>query len=379
MNKKLSRVVDLCKLLKNKSFFLFGPRGAGKSKLIETDLPGTLVYDLLHAPTFERLARRPTVIEEESKPGGLVVIDEVQKLPKLLDEAHRLIEKRSVRFLLTGSSARKLKRGGANLLAGRAREARLFPLVTAEIPHFDLMRYLSVGGLPGIYLSDEPWEDLKAYTGTYLREEIQAEGTVRRFDSFVKFLDLAATKVGEEVNYESLGGDCGVSGRTISSYFEVLEDTLIGLMLHPYQKTRKRKATARAKFYLFDTGVSNALLGTREIVPSTSLFGTRFEQFIGLEMRAYLSYRRRDETLSFWRSQSGFEVDFIVGDRIAIEVKATELVQDRDLKGLLALKEEAIFEDYIVVSRDPRRRVIKGVTILPWQEFCTELWGDRIV
>lgn len=272
--------------------------------MIANTLQGSRVFGLLDAAIFDRLARCPKIIEEELAPGDLIVIDEVQKLPSILDELHRLIERREQRFLLTGSSARKLKRGGSNLLAGRARQASLFPLTSSEIPNFDLAKYLTVGGLPGIYLSDDPWEDLKAYTGTYLREEIQSEAIVR----------------------------------TVRSYFEVLEDTLIGFLLPPHSKTERRKAVSRPKFYLLDLGVTNALLNQKSIARTSSDDDTRFEQFIALELRAWLSYYRSDDRLTFWRSQSGFEVDFVIGDTFAIEVKATEPGQERDLKGIRALR-----------------------------------------
>ena len=257
---KFKRILNLHELLAKKSFFLFGPRATGKSFLIHQDFKNARLFDLLHAPTFDRLSRRPTLISEQGVDrDALVVIDEVQKLPRLLDEVHRLIEKHGTRFLLTGSSARKLRHGGANLLAGRAWKSSLFPLVSAEIPDFDLSRHLLLGGLPVVLNSSDPWEELKAYTGTYLREEIFAESIVRKLDAFVSFLDIASTKTGEEINYVSLGSDTGISPRTIQNFFEVLEDTLVGFRLPPFRKTRARKAVSREKFYLFDLGVTSSL------------------------------------------------------------------------------------------------------------------------
>jgi predicted AAA+ superfamily ATPase len=376
----IGRVVNLPDLLLKKSFFFFGQRGVGKSFLIRHQLPGAKVYDLLHAPTLDRLARRSTLIGEElTEDDKLVVIDEIQRIPRLLDEVHRLIESRGTRFLLTGSSARKLRRGGANLLAGRAWEARLFPLVSDELGDFDLMRHLLVGGLPSVWQSDDPWEELKAYTGTYLREEIIAEAVVRKLDSFVSFLDVAATKVGEEVNYESMASDCRVSARTIESFFTLLEDTLIGFRLKPYRRTVRRKATARAKFYLADLGIASSLLGRRELVPGTSPFGVAFEHFIILELRAYLAYRRRDEELSFWRSRANHEVVALIGKQLAIEVKAAELTQDKHLKSLRALREEGQIERFAVVSRDPHPRCVDGINIYPWKTFLRLLWADKLL
>jgi predicted AAA+ superfamily ATPase len=375
----ITRILNLPNLLHEKSFFLLGPRATGKSRLIRNTLPGARVFDLLDSTVFDRLARRSKLLEEESSEQDLIVIDEVQKLPGILDEVHRLIEKRNQRFLLTGSSARKLKRGGANLLAGRARQANLFPLTWHEIASFKLDSFLAVGGLPGIHLSRSPWEDLKAYAGTYLREEIQSEAVVRRFDAFVRFLDIAATKSGEEINYESIASDCGVSGRTIRGYFEVLEDTRVGFLLPPFSQTVRRKAVTRSKFYLFDLGVTNVLLDHRTVYKNSPTYGNRFEQFIALELRAYLSYRRRDEKLMFWRSQSGFEVDFVVGTELAIEVKSTALVQERDLKGIRALQDEKLIRHHYVVSQDPSPRVVNGITVLPWEEFLKQLWDDKLL
>jgi uncharacterized protein len=371
----INRILDLPNLLNKKSFFLFGARGSGKTSLIRNTLSDLPRYDLLDASTFSRLSRRPTILAEELGETP-VVIDEIQKLPQLLDEVHRLIEERGARFLLTGSSARKLKRGGANLLAGRAWQANLFPFVSHELGDFSLERYLLRGGLPMVWLSSDPWEELKAYVGTYLREEIFAESQIRRLDAFTHFLDLIALRSGEEINFESVGSDLGVNGKTVRNFLEVLEDTLIGFFVPPYLETRKRKASSRSKFYLFDIGVTNSLLGRKELIPNSDPFGRAFEHFIALELRAYLSYRRLDTKLSFWRSDNRFEVDFVLGSELAIEVKSSELINERDLKGIKMLREEGLQKRYCVVSRDPQRREIQGITIYPWREFLAELWAD---
>lgn len=375
----IPRALDLTKLLQQKSFFLFGQRGVGKSSLVREQLPSAAVFDLLKASTFDRLSRRPELIGEESPDSSIVVIDEIQKLPRLLDEVHRLIEEQGKRFLLTGSSARKLRRGAANLLAGRAWEARLFPLTTAELKdEFDLGKYLCVGGLPGVYLSKYPFEELKAYTGTYLREEIVAEAAVRKYESFVNFLDLIAAKVGEEVNMNSLASDCGVSPKSVAAFLRLLEDTLIGFELPVYRKTKQRKSSARSKFYLSDIGITNSLLGRKEVPQRTDAFGSCFEHFIILELRAYLSYQRRDEQLSFWRTHTGFEVDCLVGEKLAVEVKSTDLVQDRHLKSLRALREEGLIERYAIVSRDESERIVDGISIYPWRIFLEKLWSGEL-
>jgi predicted AAA+ superfamily ATPase len=376
----IQRILNLPNLLNKKSFFLFGCRGTGKTTLIRNTLSELPRYDLLSASTFASLSRRPSLIGEENKnPHVAVVIDEIQKLPQLLDEVHRLIEERGMRFILTGSSARKLKRGGANLLAGRAWEARLFPLVSDELGEFDLLRYLTQGGLPAVWTSNDPWEELRAYVGTYLKEEIMSEALVRRIDTFSAFLELAALRCTEEINFEAFGSDLGVSGKTARNFFEVLEDTLIGFLLRPYKKTKLRKATSRAKFYLFDLGVTNSLAGRREIPLGTETFGKAFEHFIILELRAYLSYRRLDLELGFWRTEGGFEVDLTIGSQVAIEIKGSDLVTERHLSGLRALREEKIFSSLIVVSRDNRMRELDGFLIYPWREFLIKLWNDEIL
>lgn len=376
----IPRLLNIANLLKRKSFFLFGCRGTGKTSLVRATLPSLPRYDLLSAQTFAQLSRRPQLIgEEHSDPSIPIVIDEIQKLPQLLDEVHRLIEERGMMFLLTGSSARKLKRGGANLLAGRAWEARLFPFVSAELGDFDLGRFLTRGGLPSVWLADEPWEDLRAYVGTYLKEEIMAEALVRRIDVFSAFLELSALRCTEEINYEAFGSDLGINGKTVRNFFEVLEDTLAGFLVRPYRKTKLRKATSRAKFFLFDMGVTNVLAGRKEVPIGTETFGKMFEQMIALELRAYLSYRRLDHELGFWRSESGFEVDFTIGSQVALEVKGSDLVTERHLSGLRALREEGIFSSFCVISRDQNERVLDGVNIYPWRTFLTKLWNDEII
>lgn len=360
--------------------FLFGPRATGKSTLIKQQLPEARVYDLLDAEVFRRLLQRPKLIEEETiDPQQIVVIDEIQKLPMLLDEVHRLIEKRQLRFLLTGSSARKLRRGGANLLAGRAWEARLFPLTSCEIPDFDLPRYLNTSGLPAIYNNPDSGEELAAYVGTYLAEEIQAEAVTKNLAAFSEFLSLSALSNGHEINFESMASDCGVSPSTLKSYFQVLDETLIGFLLPGYTKTKKRKAISRAKHYYFDIGVVNNLCRRGVINEKSELFGNALEHFLILEVRAYLGYRRSNQELHYWRSTSKFEVDLIVGG-IAIEIKATSMVQEKHLKGLRALKEEGLMHRFICVSSDDQtRKTSDGIEIMPWRKFLADLWNGHII
>lgn len=377
----IARALDIGSLLKKKSIFLFGPRSTGKTTLIEHQLPEARVYNLLDTRLFSRLVRDPGLLAEETAGDKrVIVIDEIQKLPALLDEVQRLIVERHQTFLLTGSSARKLKRGAANLLAGRAWRADFLPLTSREIPRFDLVRYLNRGGLPYVYSGENPSEDLENYVALYLKEEIQSESLIRNLPAFASFLDAIALSNGEEINFESFGRDCGVSPGTVKNYLQILEDTLIGFSLPGFVKTKKRKAISRIKHYLFDVGVVNTLCQRGEIRPRSELFGKAFEQFIIQEIRAYLSYRRRKLSLTYWRSLSQFEVDVLVGMELALEIKGTSRIKDDDLKGLRALKEEGLIRGYAVVSVDPGERTTSdGIRIFPWEKFLQLLWGDNLI
>lgn len=372
-----SRKLDLAKLLKFRSFFLFGPRGTGKSTLIEQTLPEARVYDLLDPEEFQRLLREPKIISQETTSDTLVVIDEIQKLPNLLDEVHRLIAKRKQTFLLTGSSARKLRKGGANLLAGRAFQAELFPLTSPEIVDFDLLTYLNTTGLPEFYGQLHAEEYLRAYIGTYLKEEIQAEALTRNLPGFTRFLEVIALSNGEEINYANIASDSGIAVRTLEGYFGILDDTLIGFSVPPFLLSVKRKAITRSKYFLFDIGVVNSLARRGRVEFKSELFGKLFEHFIALELRAFISYHRIDLPLQYWRSTSQFEVDFVIGNKLAIEIKGTDLVTDKHLKGIRAFKEEGLIQNYAVVSLDLRERVTPdGIHIWPWQTFLQKLWSD---
>lgn len=374
------RQLNLPKLLTIKSFFLFGPRATGKTTLIRQQLSDARLYDLLDAEVFASLVRRPKLLQEQNPDTDqLIVIDEIQKLPQLLDEAHRLIELEGRRFLFTGSSARKVRRGAANLLAGRAFWAALFPLSSREILNFDLLRYLNRGGLPAVYTSMAPHEELSSYTNLYLREEIQAEGIVRNLPNYARFLDTLALSNGEEVNYESWASDCGVPARTLHNYLQIADDTLIAYTLAPFRYTLKRKAIARKKIYLFDIGVTNALAKRGEVHAGSALFGRAFEHFIINEVRAFLSYARLDLEMQYWRSTSQFEVDLVLGKQVAVEIKSTKLATDKHLKGLRALKEEQLVRDYAVVSLDTElRQTDDNITIYPWQQFLSLLWSGKL-
>ena len=377
------RKLNIAFLLEKKSFFLFGPRSTGKTTLIHKtlDKDKIRVYDLLDMQVYRRLLKRPRILEEENrKERRIIVIDEIQKYPSLLDEVHRLIEEEKFRFLLTGSSARKLKRKSSNLLGGRAWRADLYPLSWVEISDFDLTKHLNQGGLPTVYTSLDYDEELRNYIGLYLKEEIKNESLTRNVPAFAEFLDAIALSSGEEINYESFSNDLQVSPSSLKNYIEILNDTLVGFPLPGYTKTKKRKAITRAKYYLFDLGVTNALCQRPFIEEKKELFGKAFEHFIILEVRSYIGYLRKDYKMNYWRSTSKFEVDLIVNGKIAIEIKSTELVQDKHLKGLRALKEEQLMERYIIISLDTNiRQTTDSIDILPWETFLKELWNGMII
>ncbi|HRA42638.1 MAG TPA: ATP-binding protein [Gammaproteobacteria bacterium] len=380
----LQRLLKISDLLKQKSFFLFGPRATGKTSLIREQLSANvLIINLLRSDMFLRLSADPSLLEEiiETRPNAetIIVIDEVQKVPILLNEVHRLIEEKKIRFLLTGSSARKLRKNDVNLLAGRAWEARLFPLTRSEIPDFSLPRYLNFGGLPSVYLSENPREELIAYVDTYLKEEIQAEAVVRKIQSFAKFLQISALTSGKLLNFSSLSNDVGIPAATIREYYQVLEDTLIGFLLPAWTKTQKRKAISTAKFYFFDVGVMHQLAEIYTVEPNTDVYGQAFEHFIAMELSAYLSYNRKNLTLSFWAAPNEREVDFIIGDDIAIEIKSTKSVNAKHLKGIKALQEEGICKKYFLVSFDKIHRIHEGIEIIHWENFLDLLWQNKIV
>jgi len=380
----LQRYLDLNNLLEQKSFFLLGPRTTGKTSLITHQLSNnSLSINLLKSNVFLKLSNKPWELEEmidaHHSPNKLVVIDEIQKIPILLNEVHRLIEEKKIKFLLTGSSARRLRKDNVNLLAGRAWEAQLFPLIKKEIPNFSLDRYLMFGGLPSVYLSNNPTEELIAYVDTYLKEEIQAEALVRKIQSFSKFLQISALTSGTILNFNSLSNDVGIPASTIREYYQILQDTLVGFLLPAWTKTKKRKAISTAKFYFFDIGVAHQLAEIQTIDPQSDLYGHAFEHFIAMELRAYLSYNRKHLPLNYWNSVHGQEVDFIIGDEIAIEVKSTKSISNKHLKGLKLLQEENLCKQYFLISSDPINRVSEGIEIIYWEEFLKNLWENKYI
>ena len=366
-------------MVSRRSCFLFGPRQTGKSTLIRQQFADCPAYDLLDRTFFVRLSRHPALIREALAPETtIVVIDEIQKMPELLDEVQLMIEGYGVRFLLTGSSARSLRRGGVNLLGGRARSRHLHPFVRAELgERFDLHRTLEFGLLPPIVFSDSPEEDLAAYAGDYLKEEIAAEAAVRNIGAFSRFLEVAALAHGEMVNFASMASDAQVPPSTVREYYHLLKDTFIAHEVPSFTETRKRKAVSTSRYFLFDVGLARHLQGRRGLAPGTVEYGRAFESYLFQEIRAFCDYRRLDAP-RYWRSKSGFEVDFVFED-LAVEAKAKRHVGTRDLKGLRALREEGLFTHYLLVSMEPMPRTVDGIRILPWAMFLDGLWGGEWV
>jgi predicted AAA+ superfamily ATPase len=393
-----SRYLNLSTLLARKSVFLLGPRQTGKSTYLRDRFPDALYINLLKNSEFQKYFSTPQSLREEvryfaEKNAGQtvipVIIDEIQKIPSLLDEVHDLIEgNKSLRFILTGSSARKLKRGGANLLGGRASWMQFHPLCFPELgddnPYQKWMKRLTIGALPSVIDSQAPLLDLKDYVGLYLREEIQAEGLSRSIQGFARFLDFVGLMNTELVNYSAIGNDAQIPPSTARDYVQILSDTLIGHTLPAFRETKKRKAISTSKFYLFDCGVANALVGRSEIVIGTPEFGKALEHAIYLELRTYLDYHQSEKKLEYWRSTSQFEVDFLIHSRaddcIGIEVKATAQPSSSDLKGLRALEEDIPLKKKILVcNASLPRKTEDGIEILPIQTFLTDLWKGEIL
>ena len=375
-------------LAEGQSCFLWGPRQTGKSTLLQQRFPQALSYDLLRAGEFRRLSANPGLLGEECEawaraarqPADPILIDEVQKLPELLDEVHSLISQKGLRFILCGSSARKLVRSGGNLLGGRAVRLELHPLTSVEIPDFSLERALNHGLLPRHYLADDPTALLQAYVGEYLREEILAESLTRNLPAFQRFLEVAALSNGQVVNFSNVAREVGLSVPSVRAYFDILTDTLIGCWVQAWRKRAKRRVVESPRFYFFDVGLVNELARRGSLNPGSAEFGAAFEHFLFMEIHAHAGYRRNRPPLAYWRTSSGFEVDFILGDgAVAMEVKSTDNPTSDHLKGLRAWREEQPSKGCLLVCRVPRaRRTDDGIDILPWQTFLRQLWNDEL-
>lgn len=380
--KIVKRLLDIRKITEHKSVLLLGPRQTGKSTLLRELFPDAPYYNLLLTDVFFRLHQEPSRIRQEilalQNVTGPIIIDEIQKLPVLLDEVQALIDSKGLSFVLTGSSARKLKTGGANLLGGRARLKMLRPFVYSELSDYSIERVMERGLLPSIWFSDSPEEDLRTYCGMYLREEVHAESLVRNLEGFSRFLTVAAIMNGQELNFENIARDCAVPARTVREYVSILTDTLIAEQIEPWKQGQKRVAVSRSKLFFFDIAVARTLAGKPVPQEDTTEWGIAFEHLVYHEIRTCLEYHGDFRPLSYWRTHNGREVDFIIGSDIAIEVKAAKRISDRDLKGLRDIADENNWKERLVVCREPVARLTDdGILILPFTEFLHRLWaGD---
>jgi predicted AAA+ superfamily ATPase len=365
------------------SIFFWGARQTGKSMLLKTRFPDAMWFDLLISREYERLSKNPDILRETVLANlnlSPVIIDEIQRIPTLLNEVHWLISNHGIRFILSGSSPRKILRSEANLLGGRALRYELYPLISVEIPDFNLLRALNHGLLPRHYDVANPNRLISSYIGSYLRDEIAAEARIRNIGTFARFLEIAALTNGEMVNYTNIASDCGISATTVKEYFQILEDTLIGRYLPSFQKRPKRRVITAPKFYLFDVGIANYLLHREKIKLGSELFGKAFEHFIYQEIYAHSRYSGKEYPMYYWRTTSQLEIDFVLGDHeVAIEVKATEQANHRHLKGLKAFAEEYEVKKLILISNDPMPRLVDHILILPWKIFLERLWNEEII
>lgn len=377
MNERILQIIN------DESVFLFGARQTGKTTLLKKQFPNAIYFDLLQTDVLNRFRQRPALLREsleQANEGTLVIIDEIQQIPELLNEIHWLITNKQIRFILCGSSARKLKRQGVNTLGGRAVPQYLFPFVSCEIPDFNIDRAVNNGMIPRHYMKENPTSLLKAYVGVYLREEIQAESLVRNLTGFSRFLEIAAMTDGEMVNYLNIASDCGVSANTVKEYFQILEDTLVGYMIPAFTKKAKRKVVQSPRFYLFDVGVTNYLLGRTNLRRGTTDYGHAFEHIVIQELVAYLNYTDNPNKLSYWRTYTQVEVDVILGDaKVAIEIKSAEEVLPKHLKGLKSFADEHPDCRRIIVSLDRFNRVVDGIEHIYVYDFFKKLWSHDII
>jgi len=369
------------------SAFLWGPRKTGKSTLLQSAFPDSLRYDLLQTDVMLELAKRPSLLREQllaAPPRRLqapIIIDEVQKVPHLLDEVHWLIEHRGLRFVLCGSSARKLRRGPTNLLGGRAWRYELFPLVSEEVPDLDLLRALNRGLVPVHYLAAEYRRSLDAYVRDYLKEEVFDEGLARNMPAFSRFFDAMGYSHGELTNCANIARDCGVDAKTVKEYYQILVDTLLGTFVEPYKRRQGRQVITKAsKFYLFDVGVAGALTKRHLTDERGEAFGRAFEHFILMEILAHRSYRNLHYDVHFWRTKTGLEVDFVLGKgEVAVEVKGSSRVDASAFRSLRAFVGEHRPRRALLVCNERSARVHEGIEVLPWRTFLGSLWsGDFI-
>lgn len=365
------------------SFFLFGPRGVGKTAWLRREFPSALFFDLLDNPVYARLLAAPERLGDQIPKGhrDWVVIDEIQRIPELLNEVHRLIESRRLRFALTGSSARKLRRKGVNLLAGRAVTRAMHPLTASELGRdFDLERALRFGGLPMACTSEDPRDYLDGYAATYLREEVLQEGLLRNIGAFSRFLEAASFSQGSVLNRAAIARDCGLSPKVAGDYFDILEDLLIGVRIPVFAKRSKRRIVTHPKFYYFDAGVFQAIRPRGPLDAPEHVRGPALETLFLHHLRATNDYGALGYRIHYWRTATGDEVDFVVyGERgiRAFEIKMSDRVRTKDLRGLLRFKADYPAAKLHLVYLGTRRAHDRGIDILPFEE-CVSTLDERL-
>ena len=386
--KNIARLLDI-RLPSGQSAFLWGARKTGKTTYLKQRFPDSVMYDFLKTDLFMEMTKNPSLLRErllakdESELKNPIILDEVQKIPQLLNEVHWLIENKGLRFVLCGSSARKLRKGHANLLGGRAWRYELFPLVTREIENFHLLRALNHGLIPSHYLQDSEdcKKSLEAYVHDYLREEVFAEGLTRNIPAFSRFFDAFGYSHGELTNYCNIASDCGVDSKTVKEYYQILIDTLLAVRIEPYKTRQSRNVITKAsKYYMFDVGVAGYMTKRHLAEPRGAEFGKAFEHFLLMEMVAYKSYSKKDFLINFWRTKSGIEVDFVLGQgEVAIEVKGASRLDKRDMNGVETFCKLNSTKKSIVVCNEKEKRVHGKIEILPWEIFLHQLWDGKII
>ncbi|MBS0185170.1 MAG: ATP-binding protein [Proteobacteria bacterium] len=390
--KNLKRCLDLY-LPIGQSSFLWGARKTGKSTYLKQTYPNSLYFDVLLSEVYYQFLETPQFLRQElmllpeSQRMSPVIIDEIQKVPLLLDEIHWMIENlKPLSFILCGSSSRRLRKEGVNLLGGRAWRHTFMPLIFPELPFFDLIHIFKTGLLPAHFLSPTTAiNSIKSYVQGYLIQEIQFEGSVRNLKAFIRFLELMASTHGELINYANIARDCGVDAKTIKGYFEILEEMFLGTFVDVFSdKPGRHLMTAHPRFYFFDVGIANFLCGRSINNLRGSDAGRAFEHYLFYELNAYRYRKEKEYDLQTWRTKSGLEVDFILDrGRVAIESKMTTAVQKKDLIGLLEFHKLGFKTDLYIVCLEPRPRLITidnvPIRVYPIKHFLEKLWMNEIL
>ena len=382
----IRRALDIEDLLEESSLFLFGPRMTGKTSYIENELQKKAIVSItfLDGDTLDAFQRNPVLLRSMlgGRTEGFVIVDEVQLFPPVLLDIQHIMTHSNIQFLLTGSSARKLKKSGSNLLGGRAGIVSMHPFVWKEIRdrNPDLDSIFATGMLPKAFISKSYQIQLRNYVRGYLDNEIAAEGERRDLSVFSSFLSFAASENTELMNFSNVSRDIGMSADTIKEWYQILVDTFIGYYLRPYRKGSKRIPVNTSKFYFFDIGVARTV--ARMPVPSETMteYGKMFENYIFMELKAYIDYGMTDDELYFWRTREGYEVDFVIENKVAIEVKTSKNITGKELKGLREFMKENAVNDYIIVCRELFERTTDdGIRIMPWKLFLDSLWNGSII